>query len=84
MRSERDSLQTMLNEYTGNTHDGTLLSTDTKYIAFENTLNNISFTEEQYNAAMNNLMAKGEFKLSSLESDDLTVKLNASILDEKI
>lgn len=84
MRAERDSLQAQLNEYTGNTYDGTLLSTDTKYIAFENTLNNISFTEEQYNAAMNNLMAKGEFKLSSLESDDLTVKLNASILDEKI
>ena len=84
MRDERDSLQAQLNEYTGNTYDGTLLSTDTKYIAFENTLNNISFTEEQYNTAMNNLMAKGEFKLSSLESDDLTVKLNASILDEKI
>lgn len=84
MRADRDSLQAQLNEYTGNTYDGTLLSTDTKYIAFENTLNNISFTEEQYNAAMNNLMAKGEFKLSSLESDDLTVKLNASILDEKI
>ena len=84
MRAERDSLQTQLNEYMGNTYDGTLLSTDTKYIAFENTLNNISFTEEQYNTAMNNLMAKGEFKLSSLESDDLTVKLNASILDEKI
>jgi hypothetical protein len=84
MRADRDSLQATLNEYMGNTHDGTLLSTNTKYIAFENTLNNISFTEEQYNAAMNNLMAKGEFKLSSLESDDLTVKLNASILDEKI
>ena len=84
MRADRDSLQAQLNEYTGNTYDGTLLSTDTKYIAFENTLNNISFTEEQYNTAMNNLMAKGEFKLSSLESDDLTVKLNASILDEKI
>lgn len=84
MRAERDSLQAQLNEYTGNTYDGTLLSTDTKYIAFENTLNNISFTEEQYNAAMNNLMAKGEFKLSSLESDDLTVKLNANILDENI
>lgn len=64
MRADRDSLQAQLNEYTGNTYDGTLLSTDTKYIAFENTLNNISFTEEQYNAAMNDLMAKGEFKLS--------------------
>ena len=79
MRAERDSLQAQLNEYTGNTYDGTLLSTDTKYIAFENTLDNISFTEDQYNTAMNDLMTKGEFNLSSLDLDDPTITLNVSV-----
>ena len=59
MRAERDSLQTMLNEYMGNTHDGTLLSTNTKYIALESTLDNISFTEEQFYNALNELIGKG-------------------------
>lgn len=58
MRAERDSLQTLLNEYMGNTHDGTLLSTNTKYIALENTMNNISFTEEQFNNTVNEMMGK--------------------------
>ena len=79
MRAEIDSLQTQLNEYTGNTYDGTVLSTDTKYIAFENTLDNISFTEEQYNTAMNDLMTKGEFNLSSLDLDEPTITLNVSV-----
>ena len=63
MRSENDSLQTMLNEYTGNTYDGTILSTDTKYIALENTMesmNNVSFTEEQIANAVNEIMGKTE------------------------
>lgn len=58
MTAERDSLQVLLDEYSGNTYDGTLLSTDTKYIAFENTLNNVSFTEEEFANAMNELMSK--------------------------
>ena len=69
LRSERDSLQTMLNEYTGSTYEGTLLSTDTKYIAFENTLDNISFTEEQYNNAMKELMTKGSVDLTTTMGD---------------
>ena len=81
LRAERDSLQTQLNEYMGNTYDGTLLSTDTKYIAFENTLDNISFTEEQYNAAMNDLMTKSEFNLSSIDLDDPTITLNVKVYD---
>ena len=52
LRAERDSLQTQLNEFMGSTYDGTLLSTDTKYIAFENTINNVSFTEEQLSEAI--------------------------------
>ena len=79
MRDERDALQAQLNEYTGNTYDGTLLSTDTKYIAFENTLDNISFTEDQYNTAMKDLMTKGEFDMSNLDLDDPTITLNVSV-----
>lgn len=82
MRAERDSLQAQLNEYTGNTYDGTLLSTDTKYIAFENTLDNISFTEDQYNTAMNDLMTKGEINMSNLDLDEPTITLNVSVPDD--
>jgi hypothetical protein len=60
MRAERDSLQTLLNEYMGNTHDGTLLSTDTKYIALSSSLDNISFTEDEYNAAISEALGKAE------------------------
>ena len=66
LRAERDSLQTALNEYVGDTHDATLLSTDTKYIAFENTLENVSFTEEQYSNAMKELLSK-----ESVDSTDV-------------
>ena len=58
MRADRDSLHASLSEYMSDTYDGTLLSTDTKYIAFENTLNNISFTEEEFSNAINELMSK--------------------------
>ena len=70
LRAERDSLQTQLNEYLGDTHEGTLLSTDTKYIAFENTLDNISFTEEQYKTAMDELLTKGEVNLSGVTNGE--------------
>lgn len=62
MRAERDSLQTMLNEYMGNTYDGTILSTDTKYVALENTLENVSFTEEEFSKALQELMSKEGFE----------------------
>jgi hypothetical protein len=69
LRAERDSLQNQLNEYTGSTYDGTLLSTDTKYIAFEDTLENITFTEEQYQQALGELMTKGEVDLQEIFED---------------
>ena len=85
LRTERDSLQSQLNEYLGDTHEGTLLSTDTKYIAFENTLDNISFTEEQYKTAMDELLTKGEVNLTggTLDSADeelstIEIELHAS------
>ena len=82
LRAERDSLQTQLNEYLGSTYDGTLLSTDTKYIAFENTLDNISFTEEQFNTAMNDLMTKGEIDLSNMDIDDPRIELEIKVYDD--
>ena len=54
--SERDSLQESLNEYLGDTHDGTLLSTDTKYIAFESTLDAKTF-ENQIRVSNHNIHA---------------------------
>lgn len=82
LRAERDSLQTQLNEFMGSTYDGTLLSTDTKYIAFENTLDNISFTEEQFNTAMNDLMTKGEIDLSNMDLDDPRIELVIKVYDD--
>ena len=71
MRVERDTLQATLDEYANNTHDGTVLSTDTKYIAIGNTMDNISFTEEQLNGAINELMNKDSVSLSSVNINDL-------------
>ena len=84
MRAERDSLQTQLNEYTGNTYDGTLLSTDTKYIAFEDTLDNITFTEEQYSKAMSEMMTKGEVDLSNVDIDDPRITLNVQVVEKNM
>jgi hypothetical protein len=70
LRAERDSLQATLDEYLGNTHDGRLLSTDTKYIAFENSLDNVSFTEEQYQNAMKELLTKGSVDLTGGSVND--------------
>lgn len=71
IRVERDTLQATLDEYENNTHDGTVLSTDTKYIAIGNTMDNISFTEEQLNGAINELMNKDSVSLSSVNTNDL-------------
>ena len=79
LRSERDSLQTSLNEYMGSTYDGTILSTDTKYIALESTMENISFTEEQFSNTMNELMSKGEVDLSNVDIDDPRIYLNVNV-----
>lgn len=78
MRAERDSLQTSLNEYMGNTYDGTLLSTDTKYIAFENTLENISFTEEQLSAALVEAMGKDGFEMGN-DDDEPKIELDVKV-----
>lgn len=79
LRAERDSLQTSLNEYMGDTYDGTILSADTKYIALESTMENISFTEEQFSNTMNELMSKGEVDLSNVDIDDPRIYLNVNV-----
>lgn len=87
LRAERDSLQTLLNEYTGNTYDGTLLSTDTKYVAFENTLDNVSFTEEQLSAALTEALGKNGFETGKDVDEpnvNLEVKVNTKISGLKI
>lgn len=82
MRAERDSLQLSLNEYLGDTYDGTLLSTDTKYIAFENTLENISFTEDQLASALSS-MTEGDFEFSN-DNDDPKIELDVKIYNEDL
>lgn len=82
LRAERDSLQTLLNEYTGNTYDGTLLSTDTKYVAFENTLDNVSFTEEQLSAALTEALGKNGFETGN-DIDEPKVNLEVRVDSSK-
>lgn len=69
LQAERDSLQLQLEEYMGSTYDGTLLSTDTKYVVLENTLENVSITDEEFANAMNELMAKNVVDMGE-EDDD--------------
>ena len=68
--SEKNSLETQLRDYIGSTYDGTILSTDTKYIAFEDTLENITLTEDQYEDALKELLAKGEVDFTDYEKAD--------------
>jgi hypothetical protein len=76
-------LETTVSEYLGDTYDGTVLSTDTKYIAFESTLENVTFTEEQYSAAVKDVMTKGSVDLSNVDIDDPRMKLSVIVYEEK-
>jgi hypothetical protein len=77
LKAQRESLQLTLNEYTGATYDGTVLSTDTKYVAFENSLENISLTDDQYNEAVKELLSKGSVDFTKDEySNDESSKYN--------
>lgn len=53
MRAENDRLNTQINEINGNTVEGTLLSTDTTYIALDSAFQNLNITEEHYQNALN-------------------------------
>jgi hypothetical protein len=79
IRTERDSLQAIVNEYTGSTYDGTVLSSDTKYVAFEGTMGDISYTEDGYGKALDELMSKIDFKYAAKYSGEIT---NAKSDDE--
>lgn len=48
-----------LQTYNANTYDGTVLSTDTKYIAYENTTDNIEYTEEQFKETLDKMNNDG-------------------------
>lgn len=69
LTAERDTYKQQMEDYLGDTYEGTVLSTDTKYIAFENTLDNISFTEDQYKTALGELLTKGSVDLTEYEND---------------
>ena len=78
LRANIDLLNLQLNEYTGNTHDGTLLSTDTKYIAFENTMNNVSFSEVQLSEAIIESM-KDNWEIDNTEGGEPMISLNVIV-----
>ena len=79
LRAERDELQTLLNAYTADTYDGTILSTDTKYIALENSKDGAQFTEEQYKSAMSELLEKGSVDLSDSITDESEMRLRVVV-----
>lgn len=79
LRAEKDELQTLLNAYTADTYDGTILSTDTKYIALENSKDGAQFTEEQYKSAMSELLEKGSVDLSDSITDETEMRLRVVV-----
>ena len=79
LRAEIDELQTLLNAYTADTYDGTILSTDTKYIALENSKDGAQFTEEQYKSAMSELLEKGSVDLSDSITDETEMRLRVVV-----
>ena len=87
LRQEIESLQETLSAYTSNTYDGTLLSTDTKYIAFEDTLDKVTFTEEQYQKALGELMTKGEVDFTDDEfyndADEPKINLDVKVIENE-
>ena len=70
LESAIEGLKLQLENLMGDEYDGTVLSTDTKYIALEDTLANVDFTEEHYRSAIDELMAKGEVELSNVSVED--------------
>ena len=79
LRAERDELQTLLDAYTADTYDGKILSTDTKYIALENSKDGAQFTEEQYKSAMSELLEKGSVDLSDSITDESEMRLRVVV-----
>lgn len=64
LRAEVDALQQKLDEKSKETtYDGIIISTDADYISYENALESISFTEDQYKSTMDEMMS-GNFDLT--------------------
>lgn len=70
LESAIEGLELQLENLMGDEYDGTVLSRDTKYIALEDTLANVDFTEEQYRSAIDELMTKGEVELPGVSKED--------------
>jgi hypothetical protein len=83
IRAERDELQTLLNEYTGNTVEGVVLSTDTKYVAFENALDDegVKLTEAQYQSAMSELLSKDMVTITDGVVNETNVDIKVKVSD---
>ena len=80
LKADLDKLQEQLNEYTSNTYDGTVLSTDSHYVILESALNNVEFTEDQIADAVNDALAKNSGV--ELETEDKVypkLKLNVEV-----
>lgn len=87
IRAERDELQILLNEYSGDTHDGIVLSTDTKYVAFENALEDggVKLTEEQYKSAMDQLLRNDNMITFTDDVDnESNIDLKVNIVNESL
>ena len=74
LTAANESLQTQINDYLGNTYDGTILSTDTKYIAFEGALENINYTAEQIQNAIGEILTTGSVDLTGPDYSGETVE----------
>lgn len=79
LTSENNSLQTQINEYLGNTYDGTILSTDTKYIAFEGALENINYTADQIQSAIGEILTTGSVDLTGPNYNNDTLEYETTI-----
>jgi hypothetical protein len=85
MKAQIASLEEQLVDYTNDTYDGTILSTDTKYIAFENALddNGVKLTEEQYSSTMRELlMNESMVTITDFVNNESNIDLNVGFATE--
>ena len=66
--------------------DGTILSTDTKYIAFENALDDegVKLTEAQYQSAMSELLTKDMITITDGVNNESNIDLKVNIVTESL
>ena len=81
LRAQIASLEQQLVDYTGDTYNGTILSTDTKYIALHSSLESLgtNITEEQYKSAIDELMTSGSVDMNDILYDEHEIDLKVDI-----